>query len=92
MKQKLGEEYLNRTKSTLKTKLNGKKNAIKAINTYVTPGLIFSVGIVKWTPTDLENLQTKMRTLPNRYRYIIIIIIIIIYLSTNITRGLFYLK
>jgi hypothetical protein len=25
MKQKLGEEYLNRTKSILKTKLNGKK-------------------------------------------------------------------
>jgi len=70
-----------------------KKNSIKAINTYVTPVLIFSVGIVKWTPTDLENLQTKMRTLHNRYRYIIIIIIIIIiYLSTNITRGLFYLK
>jgi len=25
MKQKLGEDYLNRTKSILKTKLNGKK-------------------------------------------------------------------
>jgi hypothetical protein len=32
MKQKLGEEYLNHTKSILKTKLNG-KNTIKAINT-----------------------------------------------------------
>jgi len=68
MKQKLGEEYLNRTKSILKTKLNG-KNMIKAINTYATPVLTFSFGIVKWTPTDLENLQTKMRTLLTRYRF-----------------------
>jgi hypothetical protein len=35
MKQKLGEEYLNLTKSILKTKLSG-KNMIKAINTYAT--------------------------------------------------------
>ena len=31
MKQKLGEEYLNRTKNILNTKLNG-KNTVKAIN------------------------------------------------------------
>jgi hypothetical protein len=36
MKQQLGEKYLNRKKSILKTKLNG-KNGIKAINTYATP-------------------------------------------------------
>ena len=68
MKQKLGEEYLNRTKSILKTTLNG-KNTTKAVNTYATPELTFSFGIVKWTPTDLENLQTKMRTLLTRYRF-----------------------
>ena len=68
MKQKLGEEHLNRTKNILKTKLNG-KNTIKAINTYATPVLTFSFGIVKWTPTDLENLQTKIRTLLTRYRF-----------------------
>jgi len=42
---------------------------IKAINTYATPVLTFSFGIVKWIPTDLENLQTKMRTLLTRYRF-----------------------
>jgi hypothetical protein len=68
MKQKLGKEYLNHTKSILKTKLNG-KNTTKAINTYATPVLTFSFGIVKWSPTDLENLQTKMRTLLTRYRF-----------------------
>jgi hypothetical protein len=68
MKQKLGKEYLNRTKSILKTKLNG-KNTIKAINTYATPVLTFSYGIPKWTPTDSENLQTKTRTLLTIYRF-----------------------
>jgi Sec-independent protein translocase protein TatA len=66
MKQQLGEEYLNRTKSVLKIKLKV-KNTIKAINAYTTPVLTLSFGIVKWTPTDLENRQTKTRTLLTRY-------------------------
>jgi len=45
------------------------KNTIKAINTYATPVLTFSFGIVKWTPTDLQNLETKMRTLLTIYRF-----------------------
>jgi hypothetical protein len=68
MKQKLGEEYLNHTKSILKTKLRG-KNMIKAINTYATPVLTFSFRKVKWTPIDLQNFQTKTRTLLTRYRF-----------------------
>jgi len=67
IKRKLGEKYLNRTKSILKAQLDG-KNMIKAINTYATPVLTFSFGIVKWTPADLEKLQNKMRTLLTRYR------------------------
>ena len=35
----------------------------------MTPVLTFSLGIVKWTPTDLENLQTKTRALLTRYRF-----------------------
>ena len=45
------------------------KNTIKVINTYANPVLTFSFGMVKLTPTDLENLQTKMRTLLTRYRF-----------------------
>ena len=45
------------------------KNTIKAINTYATAVLTYSFGIAKWTPTDLENLQTKMRMLLTRYRF-----------------------
>jgi hypothetical protein len=65
MKQQLGNEYLQRTKSILKAKLNG-KNTIKAINTYAIPVLTFSFGIVKWTPTDLENLQIRTTALLTR--------------------------
>ena len=68
MKQMLGEEYLIRTKSILKTKLN-EKNTIKATNTYAIPVLTFIFGIVKWTPTDLENLQTRAGKLLTRYRF-----------------------
>jgi hypothetical protein len=42
---------------------------MKAINTYATPVLTFSFGIVKWTCTGLDNLQTKTRTLLTRYRF-----------------------
>jgi len=45
------------------------KYKIKSINTYATPVLNFSFGIVKWTAADLENLQTKMRTLFTRHRF-----------------------
>jgi hypothetical protein len=68
IKQKLTKEYLNCTKSVLKTKLNG-KNMIKAINIYMNPVLTFSFRIVKWMPTDLENLQTRTTTLLTRYRF-----------------------
>jgi GTP:adenosylcobinamide-phosphate guanylyltransferase len=68
MKQKLSEEYLNRTKSILKTKLK-EQNTMTATNTYATPVLTFSCGIVMWSPTHLENLQNKMRTLTTRYRF-----------------------
>jgi hypothetical protein len=44
MKRQLGEEYVHRTESILKTKLNG-KNTMKAIHAYVTPVLTFSFGI-----------------------------------------------
>jgi hypothetical protein len=67
VRQQLGDEYLQRTKSILKTKLNG-KNMFKAMNTYAIAVLTFSFGIVKWTPADLENLQIKTRVLLTRYR------------------------
>jgi hypothetical protein len=68
MKQRPCEEYPNRTKIILKAKLKGKIR-IKIVNTYATPVITFVFGIVKWTPTDLENLQIKTRTLHTRYGF-----------------------
>jgi len=65
MKQKLGEEYLNRTKSILKTV--EWKNTTKAVSTFGTAVLTVSCGIVKWTATDLEKLQPKIGTLLTIY-------------------------
>jgi hypothetical protein len=67
IKQHLGDEYLQHTKSILKTKLN-RKNTIKGTNIYAIPVLTFSFRIAKWMPTDLENLQIRTRTLLTRYR------------------------
>jgi len=50
MKLRQGEKYLNSKKRIKDTVLW--KNMIKAINIYATLVLIFSFGIVKWTPTD----------------------------------------
>jgi hypothetical protein len=42
---------------------------MKVINTCAPPVVTFSFRILKWSPTDLENLQTKMRTLLTRCRF-----------------------
>ena len=56
-------------KKRIKDKAEWKKSMIKSINTYATPVLTFSFGIVNRTPRGLENLQTKMRTLLTRFRF-----------------------
>lgn len=61
MKQKLQTEFKSRLYKILKSKLNG-KNLVKAINTYAIPVITYSFGIIKWTKTDLRNLQRTIRT------------------------------
>jgi hypothetical protein len=51
----------------LKTQLNG-KNKIKAINTYAIPVLTYSLGIIKWTQTDIERLERVTRTTLTKFR------------------------
>jgi hypothetical protein len=55
-------------KKRAKDKVKWKK-CYKIYKIYATPVLTFSFGIVKWTPTDLENLQTKTKILHTRYRF-----------------------
>jgi hypothetical protein len=74
MKQKLGDEYLNRTKSISKTKLNG-KNTMKAINTYVTPSIyrwLQNSKVVAYRPGEppnqKENVTHKVQISPSLCR------------------------
>ena len=66
IKQTLITQYLQRIRSILKTKLHG-RNTIKAINTYATPVLTYSFGTIRWTNTDLEQIQRNTRTLLTKH-------------------------
>jgi hypothetical protein len=66
IKKDITKQFQKRLIALLKTELNG-KNIIKAINTFATPVLMYSYGIIKWTETDLESLQRKIRTILTKY-------------------------
>ena len=68
IKQKLDEEHIKSQKKHIEDKIEQNKYD-KSINIYATPVLNFRFRIVKWAPTDLENAQTKMRTLLTRYNF-----------------------
>lgn len=61
IKQQLKKKYKHRLTLLVKSSLNA-KNTIKAINTYAVPVLTYSFGIIKWTNTDLEELNRLNRT------------------------------
>ena len=54
--------FFTRMRRLLKTNLNS-RNLFKAINTYGVSSLTYYFGIVRWTKTDIDNLQRKARTL-----------------------------
>lgn len=66
-KTQLKQQFASRIRQILKTHLNG-KNTTKAINTYAIPILTYSFGVIKWTQTELTELQRKTRTLFTQYR------------------------
>ena len=43
-------------------------NMVKAINTYAIPLLSYSFGIIKWSDTELQSLERKIRTLLTKNR------------------------
>ncbi|KAL1446040.1 hypothetical protein WDU94_012394 [Cyamophila willieti] len=67
MKKKVREKYLQRVNLILKSKLNS-KNLINGINTYAIPLLTYSFGIIKWTLTELKDIQTKTNVTMTRHR------------------------
>lgn len=67
IKEHIVQEYKKRLTLLMNTKLNS-KNLFKAINTYAIPLLTYSFGIIKWTQTDLENINRLTRTEQTKHR------------------------
>lgn len=67
IKQQLKRKYKHRLTLILKSRLNS-KNMFRAINAYAIPVLTYSFGIVKWSNTDLEELNRLNRTKLTEHR------------------------
>ncbi len=50
------------------TGLNG-KNIIKATNTYTTPILVYSFGVIHWNDVEMEELHRVVRKVLKNNRY-----------------------
>lgn len=59
-KQTTSATYLGRLRSILKSNLSA-RNKAKAVNSYATSAIEYSFGIIKWTSTDLNNLNIRTR-------------------------------
>jgi hypothetical protein len=59
IKETLKKKFFQSVEAILKTKLSG-KHTIKAINTYTISLLTYSFGTIKWTQTELHDIQTKI--------------------------------
>lgn len=65
-KEQYSEKMTHRLKTILKTQLTA-KNKINAINTWVMPTITYTFGVLAWTPTDIQALDRKIRTLLTKY-------------------------
>lgn len=59
-KEMMSNNYILRVRAILKTELSA-RNKAKAVNIYATSVLTYSFGILKWTDTELKNLDIKTR-------------------------------
>lgn len=61
------EDFVKRLRLVLKTALNA-RNLASAINTFAIPVITFTMGIVKWSDTDIANLERIVRVMMTRFR------------------------
>ncbi|CAK1582520.1 unnamed protein product [Parnassius mnemosyne] len=61
IKHTLNTEYKRRVTAVCKTHLAG-KHLIKALNSYVIPILTYSFGVIKWSKTDIQQIERTTRT------------------------------
>lgn len=66
-KRELTNAYFKRTTSILRTELSGKNTSL-AVNAYSTSVLTYSFGIINWTATELDALDTRTRVLFRKFR------------------------
>jgi hypothetical protein len=69
LKNEFATKYKARLNKIFNTKLSGYA-MIETINTWAIPILTYSFGIVKWSETDLDNLDRKTRTLLTKFRFL----------------------
>ncbi|KAJ8957280.1 hypothetical protein NQ318_007844 [Aromia moschata] len=67
LKKEFQDKYKSRVTKLLNTLLSG-GNLIKAINSWAVPVLTYSFGIVKWSVTDLDELDRLTRRLLTKFR------------------------
>jgi hypothetical protein len=67
IKSTIIQKYKAHLTHLLKTNLNG-RNIMTAINTDAMPLLTYTFGIIKWTNTDLNNLNTLTRTTCTKFQ------------------------
>ncbi|KAI5716587.1 hypothetical protein M8J76_009066 [Diaphorina citri] len=67
IKRDLTTAYKKRVTKLLNTKLSA-KNLISAVNMWAVPILTYSFGVIKWSDTDLNQLDRLTRTLLNKFR------------------------
>ena len=69
--KKLKEEFISKYKSRvtriLNTKLSG-LNIITAINTWAVPILLYTFGVLKWSDTDLHDVDRLTRKILTKFR------------------------
>lgn len=66
IKNKLTEEYTRRLNKICKKCLFS-KNLFKAINSYAIPVLTYSFGVIKWSRTDINQLEIKTRMILTKH-------------------------
>jgi hypothetical protein len=66
IKSTIIQKYKARLTQLLKTNLNGRN--MTAINTYTMPLITYTFGIIKWTNTDLNNLNALTRTTCTKFQ------------------------
>lgn len=67
LKRNYANAFYKRLNKILKTELNA-KNKIKAINSWAIPVLTYTFGVLKWSTTDLEAINRKIRTIMTSFR------------------------